>query len=474
MCKKEEKIMQNIKTIEEFEKLKKQKQQEPDKGVKAGQREGVKAKEKLKPQRPLNQPNQLNSVALFKKLGVIDPILRAIAEQWFTTPTEIQLKAMPLVIAGEDVIARAVTGSGKTLAFGSGIIQNITRGKGLQALILTPTRELAEQNAGALKKFSKYKPLRIVTIYGGVPINPQIHAVRTADIVVGTPGRLLDHMERRTIFLNMINTLVLDEADRMLDMGFLPDVQKIISACPKERQTLLFSATVSSGVSSLARKYMKTPKEVFVESYIDPTKLEQVYYDIPNNLKFSLLVHLLKNEKSKLVMIFCNTRHYVDFIAENLQKQGINAIPIHGGLAQSKRKKTLGKFHSQESQVLVCTDVAARGLDIPHVSHIYNYDIPKESIQYIHRIGRTARAGKEGKVINILSGNDHENFRRIMSENAGKIKRVERPYIQMIKVERPARSRRGPGGGGRGRGGPRRKYHKPAGKKQYAKPARRS
>ena len=480
--------MQNIKTVEDFEKLKKQKKSE----VGSLKLDATNLKPKtsnLTPHAPHpSQKNQLDSVALFKKLGLNDLILKSLAELNFTTPTEIQTKSIPLVIKGEDVIARAATGSGKTLSFGSGIIQNITKGKGLQALILTPTRELAEQNAGELRKFSKYKPLRIVKIYGGVPINPQIHAVRTADVVVATPGRMLDHMERRTISLNNINLVVLDDADRMLDMGFLPDVKKIIGACPTDRQTLLFSATVSGGVSQLARNYMKNPKEVFVRSHVDPSKLEQVYYDIPNNLKFSLLVHLLKNEKSKLVMIFCNTRHIVDFIAENLQMHGINAIPIHGGLAQSKRKKTLGKFHSQESQVLVCTDVAARGLDIPQVSHIYNYDIPKESTQYIHRIGRTARAGKEGKVINILSGADHDNFRRVMNENSGRIRREERPYIQMVEVKRSTHRRRGPGGGNRGRRPPKRRHNHPPKqlahspkkrhnhppKKSHAKPEKRS
>ncbi len=454
------KNMQNIKSVKEFERSKSQPQHRPAKKThKPSRREQENPIKNQWPPKKAHEGSEkqsysLDSVALFKKLGLNDTILRSLAEHGFITPTEIQTKSIPIVIARKDVIARAATGSGKTLAFGSGIIQNITRGKGLQALILTPTRELAEQNAEELRKFSKYKPLRIVKIYGGVPINPQIHKVRSADIVVGTPGRLLDHMERRTISLRNIDTVVLDEADRMLDMGFLPDVQKIIGACPLERQTLLFSATVSGGVSSLARKYMKNPQEVFVKSFVDPSKLEQIYYDIPHNMKFSLLVHLLKNEDSKLVMIFCNTRHIVDSIADNLQQHGINAIPIHGGLAQSKRKKTLGKFHSQESQVLVCTDVAARGLDIPHVSHIYNYDIPKESSQYIHRIGRTARAGKDGKVINILSDADHMNFRKVMNENVGKITRVEKPYVERVRLQHSARSRPRTGGyGGRRQGG---------------------
>jgi len=428
--------------------------------------------------KPLLKPDTLEK---FMRLGITDPILRIIAEKKFEAPTEIQKKSIPIVVSHGDIIAMAATGSGKTLAFGAGIIQNSEMGKGLQALVLSPTRELAEQVARALKEFSKHHPLRIVTVYGGVSINPQIHAIRTADVVVGTPGRLLDHMNRRTITLKNINILVLDEADRMLDMGFINDVEKIINACPVKRQTLLFSATISGGVAKLARKYMYNPTEVQAESFVDPKKLEQVYYDTHNNLKFSLLVHLLKNEKSKLVMVFCNTRRYVDFVANNLKLNGINAIPIHGGFAQNRRSKTLDRFQAQSATVLVCTDVAARGLDIPHVTHIYNYDIPSESNQYIHRIGRTARAGKEGKVINILSGRDHESFSKVMRDNGIVIKRMEMPKIDIIKVDRTEKSR--PQRGGRPqrgnrpqRGGrpPRRtSSHEPSQQRHQAKPQRK-
>jgi len=242
--------------------------------------------------------------------------------------------------------------------------------------------------------------------------------LKTADVVVGTPGRILDHLERRTINFKKIEILVLDEADRMLDMGFLEDVEKIIQECHSRKQTLLFSATISSDVVHLAHKYMKNPVEVSGEPCVDPKKLTQFYYDVPDTLKFSLLVHLLKNEESNLTMVFCNTRRNVDFVANNLKFSGINALPIHGGFSQEKRNNAIKQFHAEKAYVLVCTDVAARGLDIKNVSHVYNYDIPKDSKDYIHRIGRTARAGKEGKVINILTGRDYENFRRILRENA--------------------------------------------------------
>jgi len=379
----------------------------------------------------------LSSVDSFKNLGIVRPVLKSIAEKGFEQPTEIQKKTIPLVLAGKDVIAKAATGSGKTLAFGSGIIQNLERRKGVQALVLAPTRELAMQASEALKDFSKYKSLRVVTVYGGVGIGNQIRALQSAEVVVGTPGRLLDHMRRDTLDLTNIKILVLDEADRMLDMGFLDDVQKLIRACPKERQTLLFSATVSSGVANLAKKYMKDPQQVFAESYVDPKKLKQIYYDVDDREKFSLLLQLLKSEKSELVMVFCNTRKFVDFITKHLNEYDVNAMAIHGGLKQAKRTRTLGKFHSQNIQVLVCTDVAARGLDIPQVSHIYNFDIPSESDQYIHRIGRTARAGKEGKVINLVGRRDHDNFRKVKREIKVDIPRERTPSIKRVEVQLP-------------------------------------
>lgn len=378
----------------------------------------------------------------FEKLGIIAPILKAIEDEKFEKPSEIQEKAIPPVVEGKDVIAGAATGSGKTLVFGAGLIKDAEKNRGIQGLVLTPTRELAEQVANALKKFSKYKPLAIVAVYGGVSINPQIRGLQTADIVVGTPGRILDHIRRKTIKLGNVKILVLDEADRMLDMGFIDDVASIIKECPRQRQTLLFSATISSDVAYLSRKYMKNPVEISAEPYVDPTKLKQVYYDVDDNMKFSLLVHLLKNEHSGLVMVFCNTRRSTDFVAKNLKLAKINAQAIHGGFSQEKRNKAMRSFHSKNVVVLVCTDVAARGLDIPGVSHIYNYEIPKDSKQYIHRIGRTARAGNDGNAISLLSNKDWENFTRVRAENGVNITNEKRPYVEMVKLEYDERPRR--------------------------------
>ncbi len=361
-------------------------------------------------------------------------MLQVIASAGFSEPSDIQEKAIPLVLAGKDVLGSSATGSGKTLAFGAGIIEKIHSRKGIQALVLTPTRELAEQVGRSLHKFAQYKGLDVREIYGGVAIGPQKMALRNANIVVGTPGRILDHLRNDSLDLSQLKFLVLDEADRMLDMGFIDDVVTIIEECPKERQTLLFSATISSDIQRIAKHYMKEPVLIESESYVDASKLKQVYYDTPSNLKFSMLVHLLKEEKSGLVMVFCNTRRNADYVVHNLERNGLDAIAIHGGLAQNKRSRVLEEFHSAKALILVCTDVAARGLDIKNVSHVYNFDVPKTSTEYIHRIGRTARAGKEGIAITIVSQRDYDSFRRVLSDPSLTIVQQELPEIKAIPV----------------------------------------
>jgi len=370
----------------------------------------------------------------FRKLGISEEIIKAIEEHKFTQPSEIQEKAIPLVLQGKDVIGGSATGSGKTLVFGAAIIQNIVPKKGVQALILEPTRELAEQVSKALQHFSKYKPLKIVSIYGGVSINPQFGDLETADVVVGTPGRLLDHLERDTLKSDFIKILVLDEADRMLDMGFIDDVEKIIRCIPKKRQTLLFSATIDGNISYLSRKYMINPVEIEAEQYVDASHLHQIYYEVEQHVKFSLLVHLLKQEDAKLVMVFCNTRRNADFVSKNLHFAGVDAIAIHGGFSQEKRSRTMSQFSSQKTFVLVCTDIAARGLDIKGISHVYNYDIPKDDKDYIHRVGRTARAGKEGKAISLLSQRDFDSFRKILRNADLELKQEPTPKFERAQL----------------------------------------
>ena len=400
-----------------------------------------------KQEKVVDAQNSKEEIISFRKLGIIEPIAKVIDEEKFEAPSEIQEKTIPLILEGKDVIAGSATGSGKTLAFASGIIHHSVKGKGIQALILTPTRELAVQVTKALMKFSKYKHLHVLSIYGGVSINPQIDGLRTADVVVGTPGRLTDHIQRGTINLSTVNILVLDEADRMLDMGFKDDVEIIIKQCPTKRQTLLFSATITRDIAHLSSKYMIDAVKISAKTHVDPSKLKQIFYDVPDNIKFSLLVHLLKHEHAGLVMVFCNSRKTADFVSKNLSAEGIEAQAIHGGFAQAKRERTLEKFHSAKAHVLVCTDVAARGLDIKGVSHIYNYDIPRDSKDYIHRIGRTARAGKEGKAINLLSQRDYENFSRVERDKDLKVEREDIPQVERVQIkwrEKPNFSRGGP------------------------------
>tara|TARA_Y100000296_G_scaffold87210_1_gene130612 strand:- start:1960 stop:3273 length:1314 start_codon:yes stop_codon:yes gene_type:complete len=370
----------------------------------------------------------------FTKLGLSKELTDVLKQFGFTEPTEIQEKSIPLLLEGKDIIGGSATGSGKTLAFASAIIENLKQNGEIQALILTPTRELAEQVATSIRNFGKNKDLNVLAIYGGVKIEPQIRKISTTDVLVGTPGRILDHIDRGTLRLDNVKFLVLDEVDRMFDMGFSRDVEKIINECPEKRQTMMFSATVSQDIDYLAKKYTKNPVEISVESYVDPSKLKQVYYDVPDNKKFSLLVSLLKNESADLVMVFCSTRRNVDFIANNLIRNKIHAKAIHGRIEQKKRIRVLEEFHNKGLGVLVCTDVAARGLDIKGVSHVYNYDVPNDQKDYIHRIGRTARAGKEGKAITILASRDYEKFGTITQSKEIHITPEKLPRLEIVRI----------------------------------------
>ncbi|MGM5483065.1 MAG: DEAD/DEAH box helicase [Nanobdellota archaeon] len=369
----------------------------------------------------------------FEELKLNSSMIDKISKLGFTEPTQIQEKTIPSILSKRDVIAESATGSGKTLAFGAGIIQNMKSDKGIKGLILTPTRELAEQVKDSLLCYSS--DIKVTAIYGGVSLEPQYKNLKSADIVVGTPGRILDHLERRTINLSKVSHLVLDEADRMLDMGFLEDVSKIMGQCPEKKQTMFFSATIPPEIKDLSKRFMSNPEWIKVDNYVDPRKLSQVYYDVPGSLKFSLLSHLISKEGDGLVMVFCNSRNNTDFVADSLNQVGIRALGIHGGLSQQKRTKILKEFHSNKKLVLVCTDVAARGLDIPNVSHVYNYDIPNESKQYVHRIGRTARAGKSGQAINLLAQRDHENFSKVLNDNDVEVLKLERPYVERIELD---------------------------------------
>ncbi|MAF50910.1 MAG: ATP-dependent RNA helicase [Nanoarchaeota archaeon] len=387
----------------------------------------------------------------FEDLKLSKQLLESIKDSGIDSPTEIQEKTIPHAIEGKDIIGESATGSGKTLAFGCGIVENLEAKRGLQALVLTPTRELAEQVKEVLKYLGNKKNLKVISVYGGVSINPQIKDLKFADVVVATPGRFLDHLNRRTINTSKIKLLVLDEADRMFDMGFRDDVEKIIRSCPKERQTLLFSATISSDIARLANNHLINPVRIRAGKFVDPSKLKQVYYDVDKNIKLSLFYHLLMEETSGLVMAFCNTRRSTDFVVKSLRANKVNTVGVHGGLTQNKRSSIMKKFNDGKTHVLVCTDVAARGLDIDNVSHVYNYEIPKDSTDYIHRIGRTARAGKDGKVINLLCDYDHDNFSRVLRDNRSFV--IEKIITPKIKRIAAARIERKPDFHRRGRNG---------------------
>ncbi|HLC60676.1 MAG TPA: DEAD/DEAH box helicase [Candidatus Nanoarchaeia archaeon] len=391
---------------------------------------------------------------------------KAFEEMGYLEMTEIQQKAIPLIQHGKDVIGQSQTGSGKTAAFGFPILEKISHNAGLQVLILVPTRELCEQVSTEMRKFAKHKRMNIYAIYGGVSINPQFGMIRQADIVVGTPGRILDHLERGTINFSKVKILVLDEADKMFEMGFVDDVSRIISQTPRERQTLLFSATMSQQVHNVVKNYMKNPEKIKTQAYVEESKMEQLFYSVPSRDKFSLLSHILKHEAQGITIIFCATRNRVDVISKNLYKQGIQALSLHGGLSQNRRKQSIDAFHRGEVSVLVASDVAARGLDIKNVSHVINYDSPKTSKEYIHRIGRTARAGTEGKVISLIAEQDHDNFRNVLSDRSIVVQQVQLPVFEKISFVAGVREP-GRGGGFHGRPSYRRGYGSQSGRGSY-------
>ncbi len=369
----------------------------------------------------------------FSEFNLPAPILKAIHDQSYTTPTPIQEKAIPLILSGKDIIGHSETGSGKTAAFGLPLLSTLSHGNGVHALILTPTRELCVQVSEALNGFAKYLSVKVVPVFGGVGIGQQINAVRTADVIVATPGRLLDLIQRG-LKLNSVRYLVLDEADRMLDMGFIDDVEKILRHTPKNRQTLLFSATLSPRLRSLVHKYMNSPVSVQAKTHVDTTLLTEKAYMIQAQDKFSLLVYCLKHETPGIAIVFCATRRSCDKVAKNLRAQKIDAIPIHGGLSQSKRINTITTLHKRGLGILVATDVASRGLHINNISHIYNYEMPKTSDDYVHRIGRTARAGAKGDAVTFVTQQDARDFNQIARNLNRQITAAPLPKFEKVAL----------------------------------------
>jgi ATP-dependent RNA helicase DeaD len=381
----------------------------------------------------------------FEELKISKKLIDKTREKKFEELTLIQEKCCPEIINGKDVVGQAETGSGKTLAFCLPILDKIILGEGLQCVILTPTRELCVQVTDVFVDFGEALGVKTTSVYGGVGIDPQIKKIRSSEVVVATPGRMLDHLRRRTIDFKNVRFLVIDETDKMLDMGFIEDVEKIIRYAPKNRQTLMFSATIMGSIHRLMNKHLNNPVIIKTQSQVDKSKMTQVYYDIyQQDNKFSLLVHLLKENTVGLSIVFCATRRESDIVARNLRQQGVNATAIHGGMSQNKRSQSLDSLRNEKTDVLVATDVAARGLDIKNVTHIYHYDVPKTSIEYIHRIGRTARAGEKGKAITLLTEPDHDNFRRVQSNDELEIERADVPDFKKVPfVRRSEQNKKG-------------------------------
>ncbi|MDW5562708.1 MAG: DEAD/DEAH box helicase [Methanomassiliicoccus sp.] len=367
----------------------------------------------------------------FEDLQVTEPVLKAIRKMGWAEPTPVQEGTIPLLLDGNDVIAQAQTGTGKTAAFGIPIIQSIEPGRYPAALILCPTRELAVQVSEEIKRLSANLDLNVLAIYGGAGMEPQLEALnKGVDIVVGTPGRIIDHIQRGTLVLKEIEFLVLDEADRMLDMGFIEDITYIISRVPKERQTMLFSATIPGEIRKLAEEQMKSPQVVSVsEDELVLPNTKQMYFAVGRKNKIWALCRVLDKEKPKAI-VFAQTKHMVDIIEKRLTSYGYPAAAIHGDLTQARREKVLSDFRNGKIKVLIATDVAARGLDIEGVNYVINYDIPESPDTYVHRIGRTGRAGKEGKAITFVSSDEMHLLEAIQNFTEVKLKQVEVPLVK--------------------------------------------
>ncbi len=353
----------------------------------------------------------------FSDLHLIDPIAKALQEEGYTQPTPIQQKSIPHILEGKDLLGTAQTGTGKTAAFAIPILQNLTkqtsRSKHIKALILTPTRELAIQIEESFKAYGRHLPLRTLVIFGGVKQGAQEQALKKGvDILVATPGRLLDFIGQGLISLKTLDIFVLDEADRMLDMGFVHDVKRIIKLLPSKRQTLFFSATFPEEISNLAKSMLTHPVKVEVAPVsATADTIQQKVYFVEKENKLDLLTHILKKDISDTVLVFSRTKHGADKIARKLQKEKISAEAIHGNKSQNQRQNALNNFKSGKTRVLVATDIAARGIDIDELKYVVNYELSDVSETYVHRIGRTGRAGAEGKSISFVDGLDLVNLK---------------------------------------------------------------
>jgi ATP-dependent RNA helicase RhlE len=382
----------------------------------------------------------------FDQLNLIEPLLRALNTEGYSTPTPIQQKAIPVLLERKDLLGCAQTGTGKTAAFALPILQLLHQDElykkgphGIKALILTPTRELAAQIGDSFKAYGRHLRLRHTVVFGGVGQRPQTDALRSGvDILIATPGRLLDLMNQGFVRLDRLNTFVLDEADRMLDMGFIHDVKKIITKIPKQRQTLFFSATMPNEISSLAHSILTDPVRVEVTPVASTANaIKQGIYFVDKMGKRGLLLHLLRDPSIESALIFTRTKHGADRVARDLSRAGIPADAIHGNKSQTARIKALGNFKSGKLRALVATDIAARGIDIDDLSHVINYEIPNVPETYVHRIGRTGRAGASGIAISFCDREEREFLRDIQRLIGKSVPVLETPQFQPAPAEAP-------------------------------------
>jgi ATP-dependent RNA helicase RhlE len=422
----------------------------------------------------------------FSDLGLAPELLRAIADQGYTDPTPVQAKAIPPILQGQDVMAAAQTGTGKTAGFTLPMLHRLMEFAStsvsparhpVRALILTPTRELAAQVQDSVKTYGKYIALRSAVVYGGVHIDPQIAELRAGvEILVATPGRLLDHLGQKTVNLSQVQFLVLDEADRMLDMGFLPDIKRILSTLPAKRQSLLFSATYSDEIRGLAKQLLTNPVSIEVSQRNSATDtVTHLVYKVESAAKRDLLTHLIKSRDMRQVLVFCNTKIGANRLAYKLDKDGVDAAAIHSDRTQGERMLALADFKEGKTKVLVATDIAARGLDIEQLPFVVNFDLPGSPEDYVHRIGRTGRAGMTGEAISLMCEEERDDLAAIEKLLKIKLPVQEPGQFERERVSAPRGGSRRPEGrpAGRseGRPQPRRDEHRPASSRNAASSA---
>ena len=372
----------------------------------------------------------------FATLGLKESIVRAISDLGFTKPSQIQEQSIPVTLSGADLIGQAQTGTGKTAAYSLPILTKMSNKKGIKALILAPTRELAVQVKDEMNRLSKYEKAEILAVYGGDSIDRQIRALKKGvDIVVGTPGRMLDLIKRKCLHLDNVEFLVLDEADEMLNMGFIDDIESILSHTPEERQTLLFSATMPEPIAKLAKRYMKPDAKLVSvkKSSLTVSKIEQSYFMINNKHRLEALCRLLDLDNPSSAIIFCRTKRGVDELVQELQSKGYMVEGMHGDMTQAHRLTTLNKFKEGTLNLLIATDVAARGIDVDGVTHVFNYDLPQDVESYVHRIGRTGRANREGTAYSLVTPKDFSMLKQIQKVTKSAITQKPIPTAEQIK-----------------------------------------